>query len=123
MKLVGSVIFSLILQAFAVWAASDSPVAGKWNCHSVDERGTEVAWTLEVTDQAGKLAGVLTIAQTGDRIEILEPKLNGTTFTFKIQINAEEVVELRVDIDGTKLQGTFKGKSSGTGTVAGSLER
>lgn len=106
------------LCAIASWAVgSNSSIPGKWSCISTDDRGTDVAWTLVVTDEAGKLAGSITLRQSGDEVDILEPALHGNTFTFKIPINPEELVAVTVRIDDTRLSGTFKGKSSGAGTV------
>ena len=113
----------LIVLSFTAYGASGSAIAGKWNCIGVDERGTEVPFTLAITDQAGKLSGSLTVTSSGDKIDILEPALNGSVFTFKIQINAEEIVELTLRVDGGKLEGTFKGKASGTGTIKGTLDK
>jgi hypothetical protein len=112
----------LIMLCAVVAIAAGSPIAGTWKCVSTDERGMQVEWTLVVTETAGKLSGSLTIAQTGDQIEILEPVLTGNTFTFKIRINAEEVVELTGHLDGAKIDGSFKGKTSGAGTFKGSRQ-
>ena len=113
--------FLVVLCALSA-AAAGSPIAGKWNCVSIDERGSEVAWTLTVADEAGRLSGSITIAQTGDKIEIVEPRLDGHTFSFKISINAEETVELTCRVNASSLEGTFKGKASGTGTFKGTRQ-
>lgn len=123
MRHFGLSILLLILLTGIVYPAPGSAIAGKWNCTSVDEHGTEVAFSLEITDQAGKLSGVLTISQTGDKLDMLEPALNGNVFTFKLQINPEEIVELSIRVDGGKFEGTFKGKASGTGNVKGALAK
>lgn len=114
--------FLVILCVLAAAAAAENPIAGKWNCVSTDERGTEVTWALTVTEEAGKLAGSITLTQTGDKIGILEPRLEGNTFSFKIPINAEEIVELTCRVNGSNLEGTFKGKTSGTGTFKGTRQ-
>jgi len=116
------VILLLIVLCASASFAGGSAIAGKWSCVSNDERGTEVAFTLAVKDDGGKLAGSLTILQSGDEIELIEPALTGSTFTFKIRINAEEVVDLTAHIDGAKIQGSFKGKASGTGTFKGTRQ-
>ena len=82
-----SVVVCVALCSLAVFALADNPATGQWNCVSKDERGVEVAWTLAVADNAGKLSGSITLAQSGDKLEILEPSLDGNTFTFKIQIS------------------------------------
>ncbi len=103
-------------------AAAGDPIAGKWNCVSTDERGTDVAWTLVVKSDAGKLSGSIVFVDQGHETEILEPTLNGDTFSFKIRLNEDEVVELTARINGEKLDGKFKGKSSGTGTFKGTRQ-
>ena len=108
----------LLLCAITLSAGgAGAPIAGKWSCVSTDERGTEVAWTLLVRDDTGKMAGSITLTQSGDQIDILEPALHDNTFTFKIRINPEEIAGLTVRIEDSKLSGTFKGKSSGEGTI------
>lgn len=102
--------------------AAGSPIAGAWKCVSIDEKGMQVEWTLVVAEAAGKLSGTLTITQSGDQIDILEPVLTGNSFTFKIRINPEEVVELTGHLDGAKIDGSFKGKASGSGTFKGSRQ-
>jgi len=112
----------IVLCPLTAYVLADSTIAGKWNCLSTDEKGMEVAWTLIITDDGGKLSGSIIIGQTGDKIDILEPVLNGNNLTFKIQINPEETVELTGRITGSSIDGTFKGKASGTGTFKGSRQ-
>ena len=114
-------IFLILFCSLAAFAA-DNPIAGTWNCVSKSETGVEVSWTLVVTSEAGKLAGTLTLVQSGDKIDILEPVLTGNTFTFKIQINPQEIVVLTGNIEGSKLEGTFRGKDSGTGSFKGTRQ-
>jgi hypothetical protein len=121
MRLITSILL-IILCALAASAWVVSPIAGRWNCVSTDERGTEVAWTLVLTDVAGKLSGSVIFGQTTDEVQILEPALNGNVLSFKIPINAEETVELTGRVDGSKLEGTFKGKASGKGTFKGTRQ-
>jgi hypothetical protein len=99
-------LLSILLCAVTLCVAADNPAVGKWSCVSTDARGTEVAWTLVVTQEAGKLSGSITILQTGDQVAILGPALNGNVFTFKIPINAEEIVELSGRIEGSKIEGS-----------------
>lgn len=115
-------LFSILICAVALGAPADNPAVGKWSCVSTDTTGTEVAWTLVVTREAGKLAGSITIGASGDQVAILEAALNGNVFTFKIPINAEEIVELTGRIEGSKIEGTFKGKASGEGTFKGTRQ-
>ncbi len=118
MRVLASVLL-ILLCGLGAYAMADDPIAGKWDCVSTDERGTDVAWTLVVKSEAGKLSGTILIANSGEEIQILEPALSGDTFSFKIRIGADEIVELTARIDGKKLEGKFKGNSSGTGTFKG----
>lgn len=115
-------VLSVFWCAAGLCAAADPPAAGRWSCVSTSSNGTEVAWTLVVTQEAGKLAGSITIASSGDQIAILEPALKGDVLTFKIPINTEEIVELSGRIEGAKIEGTFKGKDSGAGTFKGTRQ-
>ncbi len=101
--------------------AGDSPVTGKWDCRSVDERGTTVSWVLAVNQAAG---GKLSATLAGDMGEIVlvDPKLDGEMFTFAIPLGPEKVdVKLKVSRD--TLDGTFQGASAGTGTFKGVRNR
>jgi hypothetical protein len=117
-RVISSILLILVCCLVPVFAAG-SPIAGKWSCVSTDELGNEIPWTLVVKDDAGKLTGSVIFAVEGLEVAILEPALNGHSFTFKIQPNPRESVELTMQIDGAKLEGKFKGKLSGTGTVKG----
>lgn len=121
MRAVTSIVL-ILLFGLGACAMGDQPIAGKWDCVSTDERGTDVAWTLVVKSDAGKLSGSVIFVGSGDQIEIFEPALNGDIFRFKLKLGPEETIELTARIDGTKLDGKFKGKSSGTGTFKGTRQ-
>lgn len=115
-------ILAIVLFAAAGFADESSPIGGKWNCVSTDERGTEISWTLTVQDQGGKLSGSIVILQSGDELAIMEPAFKDHVLSFKIQINAEETVELTGRVDGSKIEGKFNGKSSGAGSFKGTRQ-
>ncbi len=112
-----SALICLIFLWSAAYAVPADPIVGQWACKSVDERGTEVVWTLTVNEQQGKFSGWIQIGE--DRIDLVNPKLEAETFTFGIVINPEETVTINVVAKGDKLEGKFSGKQSGTGTVTG----
>ncbi len=85
----------------------------------MDERGTQLAWTLVVKDEGGKVSASLRGGQDGAELELADPKVEGNTLSFKIRINAQETVEVVLKTDGKKLGGSFKGKDSGTGSFNG----
>lgn len=106
--------------AFVGLAQTKNPILGKWDCKSVDEKGTETSWTMLVKEDQGKLTGYMEGTEPGaDPIPLVEPTLEGTTFTFKIVINPEETVTISVKLAGDKFAGKFTGKASGTGTFNG----
>lgn len=99
------------------WAmAAANPVVGTWDV--VSANGEEYTWTLTVKEQAGKLSGNLT-GGPGD-FPLIDPKLEGHTFTFKININ-EEAYTVTLKISGNKLEGTWKGPES-QGTIKGARQ-
>jgi hypothetical protein len=107
----------LLIACAAAWAA-DSPVVGTWNCTSTDDAGQTSTWTMVVKDDGGKLAGTL----SGDPGEfaLVDPKLDGNTFSFKVVVN-EVSYGVEVTIDGTKLEGKYKGPEA-NGTLKGTKQ-
>ncbi len=86
------------------WASNDS-VVGKWACTSDDGAGGKLDWTLVIRQEGGKLAGSMT-GDTGD-LQLIEPKLEGNIFTFKLHINDNCTVETKLKVDGNKFDGNF----------------
>ncbi len=101
-------------------AQTNNPIIGKWACKSVDEKGMEASWTMLVKEDQGKLTGYIEGAEPGaDQIPLVEPTLEGSTFTFKVVINPEEIVTISGKVAGDKFAGKFTGKASGTGSFSG----
>ena len=117
-----SSLLAIVLFAAAGFADDSSPIGGKWNCVSTDEKGTEISFTLKVQDEGGKLSGSIVILQSGDELPIVDPAFKEHVLTFKIQLNEEETVELTARVDGSKIEGKFQGKSSGSGSFKGSRQ-
>jgi hypothetical protein len=103
--------------ACAAVLAAGNPALGKWNCSSVGENGTKLSWTLAVTEKDGQIAAVVSL--DGNDISLLDPKVDGSTLTFKLRVNDHEVVSFELRIDGDKLTGRFEGKDSGKATITG----
>jgi len=99
------------------WAA-DKPVVGTWDCTSTDDAGQAANWTMVVKEDNGALAGTL----SGDPGEftMVEPKLEGNKFTFKVIVN-EVSYTVEATIDGKKLDGKYKGAES-NGTLKGTKQ-
>jgi hypothetical protein len=114
-------LFAIVLCGFVPCPAADNPAMGKWNCTSADATGTRITWTLLVKQENGKLSGSL-LGENSEELPLIEPAVEGRTFTFKLRINAEETVEVKVEIDGDKFDGKFQGKQSGTGTFQGTRQ-
>ncbi|MGA3040755.1 MAG: hypothetical protein ABSF54_08210 [Bryobacteraceae bacterium] len=103
----------LLLGSLAAWAADNAVVVGTWDVVSTDEAGQPTNWTMVVKDDGGKLSGTL----SGDmgELPIVDAKLDGNTFTFKIVVN-EATYITEGTIDGKKFDGKFKGPEA-EGTV------
>ena len=99
-----ALLLAMVLSGFAAGAA-ENPVAGEWGCTSDDGSGQELTWTLVVKEDGGKLSGSL-YGGPGE-IPLVDPKLEGNTFTFKIEVNTNCTVEAKLKIEGKKLEGTF----------------
>jgi len=76
------------------------------------------AWTLAVKEDGGKLSGSLIGAVI--TLELVDPKLDGQTFTFKIIIN-DQPYQVETTIDGKRLEGKFEGPEA-SGTVKGARQ-
>ncbi len=98
-------LIALVLCSFALCWAADNPVVGKWDAISNDGSGEELKWTLTVNETEGKLSGMLS-GGPGD-VPLVDPKLEGNAFTFKISINSNCLAEFKLKVEGKKLEGTF----------------
>jgi hypothetical protein len=98
--------------------AAGNPALGKWDCTSTDSKGTKVDWALEVTADGDKLSATVTFPGSSP-VPLIDPRLDGSTLTFKLQVNETEIVSLKGAIDGKKIEGTFEGHDSGKGTFVG----
>ena len=107
----------LLFGAAAMWAA-DNPVLGTWDCTSTDDAGQAANWTMTVKEDNGALKGTL----SGDPGEftMVDPKLEGNTFSFKVVVN-EVSYAVEVTIDGKMLDGKYKGAES-NGTLKGTKQ-
>jgi hypothetical protein len=106
---------------FALLAAGAAgpTIVGSWDCVGTDAGQRETYWTLRVDDAAGKLSVSLQSKDSGDSLQGLNPKLEGSRLTFNIRINETELVELALNFDGDRLDGRFAGKDSGAGVLKG----
>jgi hypothetical protein len=113
---------TLIVATVSALAWAENAAVGKWNCTSVDERGTPITWTLIVKNEGSKLTASIADLPDGSGVDALEPKLEGNILTFKIPVNPEETVDVTLTIGGQSLTGNFSGKSSGKGTIKGTKQ-
>jgi hypothetical protein len=111
------IVMLIVLGCAAGWAA-DNPVVGTWSCTSVDDAGQSATWTMVVKEASGGLTGTL----SGDPGEftMVDPKLDGSTFTFKVVVN-EVSYSVEATINGDKLDGKYKGAES-NGTLKGNKQ-
>ena len=105
----------LLFASVAAWAADNAAVVGQWDVVSTSDDGTPMNWTLTVKDDGGKLSG--TLSGDAGEIPLVEAKLEGNTFTFKVVVN-EATYTTEGTIDGGKFDGKYKGPD-GAGTVKG----
>ncbi len=61
MRGIGTAVSLTLMLLLAAYAAPANPIVGQWDCKSVDERGTEVSWTLTVNQEQGRLSGWIQI--------------------------------------------------------------
>jgi hypothetical protein len=106
----------VLILGFGLCRAADSPVVGTWDCVSTDDAGQNSNWTLVVKEDDGKLSGTL----SGDPGEfaIVDPRLDGKTFTFKVVVN-DATYSVETTLDGAKFEGKYKGPEA-SGTLKGS---
>jgi hypothetical protein len=102
----------------ACWAA-DNLAVGKWDCVSKAETGPEQTWTLSIKEDAGKLSGTLKDWQ--GEIPLVDPKLEGNTLTFKIDVNPNCQAGFKATIEGNKLDGKFSCPEA-SGTLKGTRQ-
>jgi hypothetical protein len=114
-----TLIGTIVLLGLAAYAAVDNSVTGKWACTSTHEQGTTVDFTLVIKDDGAKLSASMIFAQTGDEAPLSDVVLDGNSLSFKLQINPQETVQINTKINGRNMEGTFKGKDSGSGTLKG----
>ncbi len=110
---------AILLFSFAVCWAAENPVVGKWDCRSNDGSGQDLTWTLLVKQDGGKLSGSLAGGpERPGEMPLIDPKLEGDTFTFKILVNDACTVQATLKVDGKKLDGKF-GCAEVNGTLKG----
>jgi hypothetical protein len=88
--------------------AADNPIVGKWICTSNDGHGAEIDWTLTVKQDGGKLAGSLSGGHEAAELPLIEPKLEGNLFTFRVHVNDNCMLATKLKIEGNKFEGTFE---------------
>lgn len=106
---------TILLFTFTICWAANSSIVGKWDCVGTDDAGQSSNWTLTVKDDGGKLTGTL----SGDpgEFELVDAKLDGDTFTFKIVVN-DSTYTVESKLTGNKVEGKYKGPEGG-GTIKG----
>jgi hypothetical protein len=108
-------------------AASPPQLSGKWEITAVDPDGTQRRATLDLKQDAARVAGTITI-ETGESLPISEGRLDGDTVSFKISIGGGEIA-VSGSIAGDTVSGVYtlptgeKGKFTGrrSGSSAASL--
>ncbi len=109
-----------ILLAPAALSGAGNPIVGKWACVSKSDSGPELQWTMVVAEDGGKLSGRF-VGETGDEVPLVEPKFEGDTFSFKIDVNPSCIVDAKLKVTGDKFEGTF-GCAEAAGTLKGTKQ-
>ncbi len=116
------VCFLLALPMLAPTAAraAGNPALGQWECVATPADANEppINFSLNVKETGGKLSVVFVATDSGETLPVIDPKVDGNSFTFTV--NVEDVpytVELK--IDAGKLTGKYSGEN-GSGAIAGS---
>ncbi len=110
-------LLTLVFVAGGVFAvAAANPVVGVWQIVSSGAEDTN--WTLTVREERGKLTG--TLAGGVGEFGLVDPKVEGDRFTFKVNVN-ENTYVVETKISGNRLAGTYKGPDT-SGSVKGTRQ-
>jgi hypothetical protein len=107
----------LLPLGLAIAGAAGAPVIGTWDCAALDERGAQSYWTLVVKADGDKLSATIQSKQGGEPLPLVEPKVDGSRFSFKVQVNQTEIVAVELKIDGNRMDGKFTGSESPSGSI------
>jgi hypothetical protein len=99
-------LLAVVVLTCVTCVAADNGAVGKWNCVSDDGHGAVLNWLLQVNESGGKLSGAL--EEAGATMPLIDPVLDGKSFTFKTFINKNCTVKYEVKIEGNKFEGTFE---------------
>jgi hypothetical protein len=110
-------LLTLVVFAGCVLAlAATNPAIGVWQV--VSTGAEDLNWTLTVKEEGGKLTG--TLAGDVGEFGLVDPKVEGDAFTFKIVVN-EDTYAVETKVYGNKLVGTYKGPDM-SGSVKGTRQ-
>jgi len=109
---------ALAALAGAMVLAADKPVVGTWEAFSDSPGGEQYKWTLVVKQGDGKLSG--TISGGPGQYPLLDPNMEGDTFTCKITIE-EQTYTIQVKVTGSKFEGIWKSPAS-QGAIKGTKQ-
>jgi hypothetical protein len=105
-----------VLCLFGALLHADTKVTGTWEWTATPTEGDQIQGTLEIKDDGGTIAGTL-ITHGGERINLVNPKLDGDQFSFTVTVG-ENTYDVSVAVDGDKFTGKYKGENS-RGTIQG----
>lgn len=111
---------AMLLMMALTSLGAESSIAGKWDCRSDDGAGHELACTLAVKDDGGRLSG--TITNMYAEIPLIEPKIEGNTFTFQFTVNANCTMKADLKIENRKFEGKFACPEVPNGTLKGTKQ-
>jgi len=100
---------TLFLGLAALALAAGNAVVGTWQLVSDSPGGEQYTWTMVIKEENGKLSGTLTGGP--GQYPLLDPKVEGDTFTCKLTID-EQTYAIQAKISDGKFDGTWKGPTS-----------
>ncbi len=115
-RILGMLLTLVLISGCTVGIAAANPVIGVWDVVSTGPE--DLNWTLTVREENGKLKGKLA-GEVGE-FELVDPKVEGNRFTFKLTVN-DRTYHVETRISGNTLTGAYKGPDL-SGSVKGTRQ-
>lgn len=92
-------------------------LAGRWSVVARDAEGNQIRSTLELKVEEDRLSGTLT-TESGDTAPLVDGKVQGDTFTFKIYVG-DGNIEVKGRLEDGKVTGEYVTPNGSKGTYTG----
>ncbi|MEJ5369755.1 MAG: hypothetical protein WHT08_15690 [Bryobacteraceae bacterium] len=97
--------------------AEAASLAGRWAVVARDAEGNQIRSTLELKVEGDRLSGTLT-TESGDTAPLVDGKVQGDTFTFKIYVG-DGNIEVKGRLENGKVTGEYVTPNGSKGTYTG----